>query len=131
MRPKAAATSARSGQLAGEAGDRDRDQDRGANEIGCNHRPPPVEPIGDDTAVETEEECGHAVGEPDRNHSQRAAGLEREPHQRDVLERVSELADGDRDIDTAEVPPAQERGSSLWLWLWRHGHGASLPGGRS
>lgn len=65
----------------------------------------------------------------DRDHSQRAAGLEREPHQRDVLERVSELADGDREIDTAEVPPAQERGSSLWLW--RHGHGASLPGGRS
>jgi hypothetical protein len=60
--------------------------------------------------VETEEECGHAVGEPDCDHSQRAAGLEREPHQRDVLKRVSELADGDCEIDTAEVPPAQERG---------------------
>ena len=40
--------------------------------------------------------AGQAVGEPHRDDPERPAVLEREPHQRDVVERVAELADRDR-----------------------------------
>src|SRR5262249_49453379 len=46
--------------------------------------------------------------ESDREHAERPSRLEREPHQRDVLERVAELADGDGPVDVTEVAPTQE-----------------------
>jgi hypothetical protein len=58
--------------------------------------------------VQAEDERRQAVGESNREHAARPAGLEGEPHQRDVLERVAELARRHRDVDAAEVAPAQQ-----------------------
>jgi hypothetical protein len=45
-------------EIAGEPRDCDRDQDRSAEEIGGDHRPPPLEPVGEEAAVQPEKECG-------------------------------------------------------------------------
>jgi hypothetical protein len=91
-----------------EAEDRDRNEDGCAAKVGGHHRPAPVEPVGDEPAVEAECEGGDAVREPDRDHAERAAGRQGEPHQRDVLEGVAELARGNREVHAAEIAPAQE-----------------------
>ena len=58
--------------------------------------------------MQTEEERRDAVCKPDDEHAGRAGDLEREPHERDVLERVAELAGRDRRVRQAEVPPPKE-----------------------
>ena len=68
--------------------------------------------------MQPEDDRRDAVGEPDGDDAERAAGVEREPHQRDVVERVAELARRDREEEAAEVRPAQQR------------QGAGLGGGR-
>ncbi len=95
-------------EIAGEPRDRNRDQDRSAEEVGRDHRPPPLEPVGEEAAVQAEKKRRDAVGEPDDEHACRARDLEGEPHERDVLERVAELAGRDRRVRQAEVPPAKE-----------------------
>ncbi len=59
--------------------------------------------------MQPEDERGDAVGESYGDHAERAARLEREPHQRDVVQRVAELARRDRQVEAAEVGPAQQR----------------------
>ena len=56
-----------------------------------------------------EEERGDAVGEPHGDDAERAARVEREPHQRDVAERVADLARRDREVERAEVAAPQQR----------------------
>jgi hypothetical protein len=51
----------------------------------------------DEPAVEAEDKGGHAVGETHGDYAERTAGLQRDPHQRDVVERVAELAGRDRE----------------------------------
>jgi hypothetical protein len=59
--------------------------------------------------VEAEQERRHAVGEADSDDAERAACLEREPHQRDVVERVAELARRDGQVRPTEVALPEER----------------------
>ena len=89
---KAATTSATSGRCPVSPSDRDRDERGRADEVGRDHQPLAVAAVGGDAAVEAEDERGDAVREPDRDHAERAARDEREPHQRDVVQRVAELA---------------------------------------
>ena len=58
--------------------------------------------------MQPEEERGHAVGEPHRDHSSGTADVEREPHQRDVVERVAELARGDGEVHPSEVRAVEQ-----------------------
>jgi hypothetical protein len=58
--------------------------------------------------VQAEDEGGEAVGEPHGEDAERAGAGEREPHQRDVVEGVAELADDDRGVGAAEVAPVQQ-----------------------
>src|SRR5262249_37741292 len=64
---------------------------------------------GEDAAVEAEDERRHAVGEPHDQNAQRPARDERRPHQRDVLERIADLARAHREIDAPEARPPQQR----------------------
>jgi hypothetical protein len=100
-------------QVPGEPGDCDRHEDERANEIGGDHHAPSVPAVRDDPTVEPEHERRHAVRETDGDHAERAARDEREPHERDVLEGVTELADRDGRVGAAEVPPPQQRGGRL------------------
>ena len=109
----AAATSTASGRCPESPAIATGTSTSGANEIGADHHAPPVPAVGDDAAVEPEDECRHAVGEADGDHAERPAGDEREPHEGDVLERVAELADRDGGVGAPEVPPPQERGGGL------------------
>ena len=90
-------------QVTRQPGDRDRHEHDPANEVGGDHHAPPIPAVGDDSAVQPEEERGHAVGEPNRDHAERPARDEREPHERDVLEGVAELADRDRRVRPPKV----------------------------
>ena len=56
---------------------------------------------------------GDAVGEPDGDDAERAARVEREPHQRDVVKRVAELARRDREVEPPEVGTAQKSEGAL------------------
>ena len=58
--------------------------------------------------MQPEEERGDAVGEPDGDDAERPARVEREPHQRDVVERVAELARRDGEEEPPEVGSAQQ-----------------------
>jgi hypothetical protein len=58
--------------------------------------------------VKAEHERRDAVREPDCEHAERAGRHEREPHQRDVVERVAELADDDRRVRAPEVGALQK-----------------------
>jgi hypothetical protein len=91
-----------------QPGDRDWDENQRPDEIRADHHSAPVPPVGDDASVEAEHQRRHAVGEADGDHAQRSARDEREPHERDVLERVTELADRDRRVCTPEVAAPQE-----------------------
>jgi hypothetical protein len=91
-----------------QARNRHRNEDETANDVGRDHHPAPVPAVGDDAAVQPEQERRHAVGQSDGDHPQWPARDEREPHQRDVLECVSELADGDGGVRAAEVSAAKE-----------------------
>ena len=73
-------------QAAGEAGDRNRDQHDAADEVGADHQPPPAPAVCGHTAVQPEDDGGDAVGDPDCDHAERAACLECEPHERDVVQ---------------------------------------------
>jgi hypothetical protein len=96
-----------------EAGDCNGHEHEAANEIGDDHHPSPVPPIGDDPAVEPEDDCRNAVGEADRDHTKRATRDEGEPHESDVLERVAELADRNRPVRASEITPPKERERGL------------------
>jgi hypothetical protein len=58
--------------------------------------------------VEAEEKSGHTVGQPHGDHSKWPGRDEREPHQRYVLEGISELADCDGRVGAAEVAAPKE-----------------------
>ncbi len=58
--------------------------------------------------MKAEEQGRDAVGQAHDEHTHGPAGLEREPHERDVLEGVAELARRDRRVGEAEVVPAEE-----------------------
>ena len=100
-------------QVAFQPERRDRHEQRAAEEVGGDHRAPAVEPVGDEAAVEAEGERRDAVGEADGQHAERAAGDERVPHQREVLERVAELARGDRQVHAPKVRPPEQRPGRL------------------
>ena len=96
------------GQVPGEAGDRDRHEHDSADEIGRDHEPAPIPAVGGDTAVQAEQKRGHAVGKANGDHSERPCSDQREPHQRDVLEGIAELADRHGGVGTAEARAAQQ-----------------------
>ena len=58
--------------------------------------------------MQAEENRRDAVREADGHHTEGAAGVEREPHERDVVQRVAELAGGDGQEQTAKVWPAEQ-----------------------
>ena len=58
--------------------------------------------------MQPEDERRDAVGEPYGDDPERPAGVEREPHQRDVVQRVTELAGGDREEEPAEVAAPEQ-----------------------
>lgn len=94
--------------MARQTGDRDRDEHGRSGEIGADQQSPSIPPIRGEAAVQAEDERGDAVGESDRDDAERPARIEREPHQRDVVQRVAELARGDGEIHVPEfVPPEQ------------------------
>ena len=125
-----------------QAADRDRNEHDAAREVGGDHELPAIPAVGGEAAVEAEDERRHAVGEPDGDDAERAARVEREPHQRDVVERVPELARCDRREEAAEVPAVEQRERAfaarrrqLELELFGDGangvgHRASVPGTR-
>jgi hypothetical protein len=96
-------------ELAGQAGDRDRNQDSCAHEVGADEDAATVPPVGGEPTVEPKYESGHAVRQPHGEDAQRSARLEGEPHERDVLECVPELARRDRDIHAPEVGAREQR----------------------
>ena len=109
---------------------RDGHEDEAADKIGRDHQPPSVPAVGEDSAVQAEDEGRHAVGQPDGDHPERSGRDEREPHERDVLEGVSELADGHRRVCPAEVAAPEKQHRSLRRGgclghelLWNRGHG--------
>jgi len=95
-------------QRACEAGDSDGDQHDPPHEIGADHQPLSAEAVRSQATVQAEDERRNAVREPHGDDPQRPAGVEREPHQRDVVERIAELARRDREVQPPEVGAAQE-----------------------
>jgi hypothetical protein len=63
--------------------------------------------------VEPEDDGRNAVGEADRDHTERATRDEGEPHESDVLERVAELADRNRSVRAPKITPPKERERGL------------------
>ena len=98
-----------------------RDQERAAKEIGGDHRPPPVEPVGDQSSVESETQRGDAVGEAHAHDAERPSRDKREPHQGHVLERVAELACRNGGVHAAEVASTQQPKRAFGL------HRVSVP----
>ena len=105
----AATTSTASEQRPVEPEHGERHERRAAHEVGADHQLATAPAVGGDPAVQAEDERGEAVGEPHGDDAERPAVLEREPHQRDVVERVAELADRDGGEERPEVAPPQER----------------------
>jgi hypothetical protein len=64
-------------QLPREAGDGDRHERRRADEISADHHPPPIEPIGDEPAVEAEQERRTEVALPEERERARRPGRDR------------------------------------------------------
>jgi hypothetical protein len=95
------------GKVTRESDDRYGGERPRANQIGGDHETLPVEAICCDAAVEAEDQRRDAVGESDRDDAERPTGLEREPHQRDVVERVAELTREHGEVDPAEVTSAE------------------------
>ena len=58
--------------------------------------------------MQAEEKGGDAVGQAHGDDAERAARLQRHPHEGDVVERIAELARGDGEKQVPEVVPAQE-----------------------
>ena len=58
--------------------------------------------------MQAEDDGRDTVREPNRDHAKRAAGVEGEPHQRDVLQRVAQFARRHGDVEPAEVGAAEE-----------------------
>jgi hypothetical protein len=58
--------------------------------------------------VEPEQQRRDAVRKPHGDDAERPACLQRDPHQRDVVEGVAELAGRDRQEQAPEVGPSQE-----------------------
>ena len=110
-------------QRAREPGGGDGNEHDAAHEICADHQALPAEPVGREAAVQPEDERGDAVGEPYGDDPERPAGVEREPHQRDVVQRVAELAGGDREVEPPEVA-APEKVQSLAV-------GGAAPGSSS
>lgn len=92
-----------------------RDEQDAAEQIRGDHRPPPVEPVGNEAAVEPEGECGDAVRQAHGQHAERAARDERVPHEGEILEGVAQLARGDREVDAAKVGASKEPREALRL----------------
>ena len=105
----AAMTRPQSGSRSRQPGHGHGDENRRAHEVGGDEDAPSIPAVGDEAAVQPEDERRDAVREAHREHAERPAGLEGEPHQGDVLERVAELARRYRDVHAPEVAPAQER----------------------
>ena len=58
--------------------------------------------------MQAEDDRRDAVGQPNGDDTERAARVEREPHQSDVVQAVAELARDDREIEPPEVGAAEE-----------------------
>ena len=95
--------------MASQAEERDRHQHGTAKQIGANHQPAAVEAVGGEAPVEAEDKRRHAVREADGDDAQGATGVEGEPHEGDVVQRVAELARCDCEVEVAKVVPAQQR----------------------
>ena len=78
-----------------------------------DHQPLAAPAVGGEPAVQAEDDRGDAVREPHGDHPERPADVEREPHQRDVVQRVAELARGDGEVEAAEVGPPQQLARAL------------------
>jgi hypothetical protein len=89
--------------------ERDRHERGGPDEVGGHHHPLALGAVGEDAAVEAEDERRQAVGEPHDQDAQRPACEQCRPHQCDVLERVADLARPDREVDAPEAWAAQQR----------------------
>jgi hypothetical protein len=94
-------------ERAGKPGRRDRGEDDPARDVGAHHQPLPAPAVCSDPAVQAEDERRDAVGQTHRDDAERPAGVEREPHQCDVVERVAELAGRNREIEPPEVGPPE------------------------
>ncbi len=124
-------------QMPHEPRNADRNEHGSAREICTDHHAPPIPPVRREPSVQAEYASGHAVREPDRNDAERTAGIECEPHQGDVMQRISDLACCDREVQAAEVvSPEQSEGArrarrcrSQLVGDRRHGigHGVILP----
>jgi hypothetical protein len=58
--------------------------------------------------VQAEQQRRDAVGEAHDHDPERPTVQQREPHDGDVVKRVAELADRNREIEAAEIMSAQE-----------------------
>ena len=58
--------------------------------------------------MQAEDDRGDAVGETDGDDAERTTGVEREPHERDVVQRVAELACNHGEVQVTEVGAAKE-----------------------
>ncbi len=96
------------GERAVDRRDSHRHEHGAAHEIGPDHELSAAPTVRRDPAVQAEHDPRDAVGEPHRDHPERAAGLQREPHQRDVVQRIAELADRDRREQRREVAPPEQ-----------------------
>jgi hypothetical protein len=72
-----------------------------------------IAPICDKAAVEPEDERGDAVCQPHSDDAERSACHEREPHHRDVLEGIAELARHDGHVRAPEVASLQQSQRAL------------------
>jgi hypothetical protein len=111
--------------VADESRDCDWDENRASHQVGHDHRAPALEAVREQAPVEAKKQCRDAVGEADGEHAQRPGRLEREPHERDVLKRVAELARDDGAVSEAKIPPAKKAERSATP---THGLQPRLPG---
>ena len=64
--------------------------------------------------MQAEDERGHAVGEPYCNDAEWPAGVEREPHQGDVVQRVAQFARRDGQVDVTKVAAPEQADCFAW-----------------
>jgi hypothetical protein len=97
------------GKAAAEASYRNGYKNEAARQIGGNRDALAVPLIGAHPTMKRENQGWNAVGEPGYRHTQRPSSGQRKPHQRDIVERIAQLADRCGEEDATEIQAPKQR----------------------
>ena len=103
-----AASASTVGRTPASVVDRTMPERGGAEQVGADHQPPPLDAVGHDSAQQADDHAGDAVRDADGDHAAGAADVVGQPHESEERERVTEPRDGRRAPHEPEVAQAEQ-----------------------